>query len=340
MFLKQDSIHHVAHVSTDSTIVDTVHHERLTPAKVISWLPADATPAQQDSIVQVYFQPSPITWSNEPDTLCLPGLPAIEPELDISTAKIYNETYFTGKPYFHPELFGGRLGTAGEPIPYSIARDNLIVILLLLCFMATAVGFSMSTHFALKRIKEFFKINHRDDTDDDSALLGHRFQYFLSLQTFMLLGLVTFFYVERNVADLFSIDNYAVIAVYSLITLGYAVVKAIIYKISGYVFFDKHRTSMWMHDYLFILCSEGVLLLPLVLLQTFFAMPLEATVVGTTAVIGIGKILTFYKTYVIFFRQKTLYLQNILYFCTLELVPILAWIGLLSEATNYLKVSF
>lgn len=340
MLQREDSIQHIVAATADTTRTDTVRHEPLTPAKVIGWLPKDATPAQQDSIVQAFFKPDTIHWSSRPDTLCLPGMPADAPQTDISAAKIYNETYFTGKPFFHPELFGGRLGTAGEPIPYGIARDNVIVIMLLLCFVTTALGISKSSHFVLKQAKMFFRPRRSGSADDSGTLLGRRFQYVLSLQSFLLFGLVYFFYAERYVADLFITDNYAVIAAFSLIVLGYAVAKGLMYRLSGYVFFGKSSTSAWMRDYLFILCSEGVLLLPLVLLQAFFSMPVEATLACTVALVAAGRILSFYKTYVIFFRQKRLYLQNVLYFCTLEITPIAALAGLLGEAADYLKVSF
>ena len=46
-------------------------HE-LTPKEVLSWLPADATPAQQDSAIQRHIKISEIHWSEQPDTLHLP----------------------------------------------------------------------------------------------------------------------------------------------------------------------------------------------------------------------------------------------------------------------------
>ena len=48
-------------------------HWQPTPAEVLSWLPKNATPAQQDSAIQAHIRPSEITWSQQPDTLHLPG---------------------------------------------------------------------------------------------------------------------------------------------------------------------------------------------------------------------------------------------------------------------------
>jgi hypothetical protein len=52
------------------------------------------------------------------------------------------------------------------------------------------------------------------------------------------------------------------------------------------------------------------------------------------------KILTIYKSYVIFFRQKALYVQNILYFCALEMVPLLSLWGGLAVIVNQVRVIF
>jgi len=52
------------------------------------------------------------------------------------------------------------------------------------------------------------------------------------------------------------------------------------------------------------------------------------------------KILTFYKSYIIFFKQKRYFLQIILYFCALEIVPLFAlWGGLLS-IVDLFKIKF
>ena len=52
------------------------------------------------------------------------------------------------------------------------------------------------------------------------------------------------------------------------------------------------------------------------------------------------KSLTFFKSYVIFFRRKGYFLQNILYFCALELVPLASFGGFVAITINYLKINF
>ena len=47
-----------------------------------------------------------------------------------------------------------------------------------------------------------------------------------------------------------------------------------------------------------------------------------------------------YKSYAIFFKHGGGIVQNILYFCALELMPLLALVGILQITGNYLKVNF
>ena len=177
-------------------------HHQLTPAQVLSWLPKNATPEQQDSAIQAHIKPSEITWSQQPDTLHLPGHTAGHSWRDVNMPKYYRESYFTGKPCFHPDMFGGRLGVAGDPVPYSIARDNVITGLLLFCFIIAAIAFAKSKRFILKQARHFFRPPHDERTSGMSETSGEvRVQFFFVLQSCLLFALVYFFRVQIHVTD-------------------------------------------------------------------------------------------------------------------------------------------
>lgn len=324
-----------------SAAVQQRQHRQPSPHEVLSWLPKNATPEQQDSAIQANIKPSDIAWSQQPDTLHLPGQPAGRNWRDVNMPKYYRESYFTGKPFFNPDLFGGRLGVAGDPVPYSIARDNVITLLLLVCFVLAMIAYAKSRHFILRQAKEFFrpplseKLTAVTETSDEL-----RFQFFLVLQSCLLFALVYFFYVQLHVADTFVIDQYQVIGVFALTILGYMLIKALLYWLTGWVFFDRRQNEFWIKSYLFFLAMEGVCVFPVVMLQAYFEMPVETTLVCTAAVILLFKLLSLYKSYIIFFRHKGGFLQNFLYFCTLELAPLAALIGSLTMIANCLKVNF
>ena len=316
-------------------------HYQPTPAQVLSWLPKNATPEQQDSAIQANIKPSEITWSQQPDTLHLPGQTAGRSWRDMNMPMLYRESFFTGKPHFHPDLFGGRLGVAGDPVPYGIARDNVITALLLFCFILATIAYAKSKRFILRQAKDFFRPPHSEKMTAMTETSGElRFQFFLVLQSCLLFALVYFFYVQKRVTDTFIIDQYQVIGVFALVNLGYVLLKSAAYWLSGWVFFDRRRNDLWMKSLLFLIAMEGVCIFPVVMLQAYFEMPVETTLVCTGVVIVLFKLLALYKTWIIFFRNSGHSLQIFLYFCTLELLPLASLLGALAIIGNCLKVNF
>lgn len=316
-------------------------HHQLTPAQVLSWLPKNATPEQQDSAIQANIKPSEITWSQQPDTLHLPGHTAGRSWRDVSKPEFQGDSFLHGQPYFNPELFGGRQGVAGDPVPYSIARDNVITGLLLFCFIIAAIAFAKSKRFIVKQARHFFRPPHDERTSGITETSGEvRVQFFFVLQSCLLFALMYFFHLQIRATDTFIIDQYQVIGVFALINLAYVLLKSAAYWLTGWVFFDRRLNDIWMKSYLFLLAMEGVCIFPAVMLQAYFEVPVETTLVCTGAVIALFKMLALYKSYIIFFRHSGHSLQIFLYFCTLELLPLMMLLGVLDIIGNCLKVNF
>ena len=76
------------------------------------------------------------------------------------------------------------------------------------------------------------------------------------------------------------------------------------------------------------------------MLQVYFNLPMQNVVYYFIFILVLTKILTFYKCWVIFFRQISVYLQIILYLCALEIIPLLSLVGILVLITDRLKVNF
>ena len=100
------------------------------------------------------------------------------------------------------------------------------------------------------------------------------------------------------------------------------------------------KSEQWMKTYLYLISMEGVLLFPVVMLLAYFNLPMENAIVYVGIVVILGKILSFYKTYVIFFRGNGIFLQNFLYFCALEMTPLASLWGVLVIINSFLKVNF
>ncbi|WP_314125677.1 DUF4271 domain-containing protein [Segatella maculosa] len=339
MIQQGDSIAQAA-LSEGVPEAEALVHRQPTPAEVLSWLPKNATPAQQDSAIQAHIKPSEIHWSSRPDTLHLPGQPVGKSWRDVSLPKYYKESFFSRSPLFHPELPGGRMGVAGDPIPYSVAADNVITGLLLACFVIGIVAFRKSRGFIGRQAKHFFYVQHGETTAVTETASELRFQFFLMLQTCLQLALLFFFHTRATLSDTFIVDQYQVIGWFSGAFLVYFLLKIVIYTVTNLTFFDRKRNEQWLKSILFIVSIEGLLLFPASTLVAYFGLQVGHAVVYTFVVIVLLKIMLFCKSYLIFFKQNGSYVQNILYFCTLEVMPVLALWGTLATINAYLKINF
>ena len=325
-------------IATESA--PAVRPHSLTPKQVLSWLPKNATPAQQDSAIQLHIKASEIHWSEQPDTLHMPGHPRGKSILDVSLPQYYKESFFAKDSLFHPELPGGRQGVAGDPIPYTIAGDNLITGLLLFCFILSLLAYRQSRRFIVEQVRHFFYIT-RENTSDLSETAGElRFQLFLALQTCLLFSIFYFFYTRQWDSTTFIVENYQVIGIYTVVMALYFTLKHALYWFTGITFFDGKKSRQWQQSLLFLSSVEGVLLLPLILLLSFFNLSIQNGLFYIILLVILIKILTIYKCYIIFFRQIGFFLQIILYLCALEIVPLAILWGVLEMINGFLKINY
>ena len=311
-----------------------------TPYQVLRLLPKDATPAQQDSAIQAWFAPDEIHYSERPDTLHLPG-EAIPRDLkDVKLPTYYRENFFSNDSLYHPELVGGRYGVAGDPVPETLSNDSLISGLLIFCFLVMTFGFSRISGFIGRQVKDFFYVQRGEhsvaETGDEINI-----QLVFSVITCLTCSLLHYLYVTATGGDTFIFSTeHMLLGVIFLVMAGYFLLKFLLYTIVNTIMFDSSRNKKFLTLLIFLISMEGALLFPVLLLRAYFQFPIENAVIYTLIVVVLIKILTFYKTYVIFFAQKALYMQIFLYFCALEMVPLLSLWGGLAVIVNHLRVIF
>ena len=275
---------------------------------------------------------------------CLKRLPKQKPvdvgelHADVFEDSTHITSILSGDTLF-VERGGAGVGEQGEPVPYNIANDNFITSLLLACFLLALFASAQSHRFIARQAKSFFSAPRREFSDITETSNEVRFQLFLALQTSLLVALIYFFYWHNGDTSVNFTDKYKEIAIYTGIVAAYFFVKLLLYWITGWVFFNRKQTSLWAHAYLFLVSTEGVLLLPAVLLCAYLKTNPTKMLLYIIAVVGIVKLLTLYRSTVIFFRKKNVYLQNILYFCALEIVPACILAGILLYVSNFLRIT-
>jgi len=336
----QDSIQATTTVS--NAVDTTARHaaKPLSPYQVLRMLPKDATPAQQDSAIQVWFKPGEIHYSEQPDTLHLPGHSPGRDLKEVNIPQYYRENYFSSDTLYHEEVGGGRYGIAGDPVPYTIPNDDVITGLLILFFLFMTLVFSRISGFLIRQAKNFFYISKGEHTIIETGN-EVRVQLMFVVGISVMLSILYYFYAVNYISDTFVLDSeYLLLLIFSGVFMAYFIGKALLYTFVNNVFFDKKKNGQFLESVLFITTIEGILLFPVVLLLAYFHFTIQNAIYYCIFILSFVRILIFYKTYIIFFKQNEFFLQIILYFCALEMMPLsVLWTGLL-VITNSLKVNF
>lgn len=311
------------------------------PYQVLRMLPRDATPAQQDSAIQAVFAVENTHLSTRPDTLHLPGHDVGRDIMAVDIPQYYRETFFAKDSLLHPEINGGRYGEAGDPVPYTVRGDDMITALLLGCFIFALVAYTKSRRFVALQLKHLFYEPNELTTEVSETSNEVRFQVFLVLQTCLLLAVVSFLYVQQKIADTFILSSqYQLIWIFFGCMVAYFCLKTLLYWVVNNVFFGSKKSIRWLKLLLFTAAAEGIVLFPLVMLQSYFYLSVQNAVIYVAIVLIIVKSLLFYKCKVAFFNQKGGIVQIILYFCTLEIVPLLSLIGAMAMIVDYIKINY
>lgn len=311
----------------------------LTPYRVLQALRPDATEEQKDSAIQANFKAGAVPYNTRTDTMTSFGIRVVKMK-PIEKTRFMDTAYFHGGKYFHPERGLPTAGIAGDPAPYLLRNDNTITSLLLGCFLLAMFSFSFSKDLFLQQLKNFFFVP-RSVAEMVESAVERRFQLFFVLQTAMLLGIIYYVYQTIYLHANFRIDSQlALIGLFTGAFAGYFVLKYWVYKFVNWIFFPHQKSKQWNRTWRLLTSTEGVLLFPLVLLVVYFDLPLTSAFAYTVSVIILVKILTFYKCFTIFFSSSNVYLQIILYFCALELMPVMTSWGILEMIASYLNINF
>ena len=228
----------------------------------------------------------------------------------------------------------------GDPAPYNVGNDNVVAGTLIVCFALAMIASSMSRNFIARQIKNLF---HRPSRSANIVETGHevRFQAFLVVQTALLLS-ITYYLFTRTTNSGNDICDSPILAVgiFFGIFLSYFLLKNLLYTIVNWVYFDRRSNQQWSQLTLFLVSAEGVIIYPAVLLMIYFGLSAQYTLIYAATIVSLIKLLLFYQGYIIFFKRTAVSMQIILYFCTLELMPLMALVGILVYTNNYLTIIF
>ena len=294
----QDTVAGYSFEETADSLAAAPRPKPRTVSGILRLLPADATPEQQDSAVQAMMDIPPATHlSTRPDTLYIPGLKGSPARVDLEKYDL-RKNYFSDKEYFHPELRVNQIGMAAEPLTYRLSGDDYVT-------------------------RNFFRFQHEGDfsMSANPETKGH---VFLILQTCLTLAILFFDYTQLNLTEVFNqVSPYILLGMDTAICFAYFVAKLALYKVVNWVFFDRAQNRQWLESYLLMVTLLGLSLFALALLVVYFDLSFKPLGITVVLLVSTFKLLQLIKCKQIFFAYRFSGVHLILYFCTLELIPVL-----------------
>ena len=323
----------------DADAVAKVKHKKITPAQVLSWLPRNATPEQQDSAIQAHFQPSEIHYSLCPDTLGIPGVTFKKTTLEDLPG--YKDGFFTSDVILHQERRLVQPGMAGDPPAYRLSKDNFVTGALLLSFFIVIYVIARSSHIFIQQIKDFFYVREHETLFGESTEVEQSGQVFLVFQTCFILGILFFDYTQIHLTEVFrQVSPYKMLGLDIGLLVVFFTLKIAVYSCVNWVFFEKKKNRQWINSYFLMILCLGVCLFPIALLSVYFDLPIKTMETAVIIIFAISGFLLFHKCYNIFFNYLYGYLYLIAYFCTLEILPLLMFWQAMVYANKCLMVNF
>ncbi len=298
------------------------------------------SPAQAvgDSVVRERFL------STRPDTLNLPGLRgySLIPHID-SLQKCYTIGFFAENPLLHPELVAESPGYSIESRSYELRNDDWITGALLFSFFFSAFFIRYIRHFLIIRTKEFFSVNASDSTDvhEIKTSIENRYSLFMGILLALMYAIAFYGYTQHTLKVFMGpLSPYILIGYYIAAILSYFLFRYLLYQFVNCIFFDKKTRVRWNNTYSYLIFSETVLLFPLLMIFVYFNFSGPVGIYSLLFLFFLAKSVLLIKTYSILFNKLHCLLHFFVYFCALEIVPmVIIWTALI-RITNSLIAIF
>ena len=217
----------------------------------------------------------------------------------------------------------------GETLPYSMASDWAVTVFVLVAFFIIAIVVGRGRKLIQQHLKMIFLGKDRASFFDESPGGVLRYVGALNVVTAMLLGVAVFGYVNAGMEwGEAPVSSIVMLTAYSATILFYLLLKGGFYSLVNWVFFENIQQKNWTQTFFDVTGFSCFVIFPVLLLAVYHGVDsifLECFSIGFLLFV---KILLFYKCVKNFFRHLKEWFHLILYFCTLEIIPLfLLWEG-------------
>ena len=273
------------------------------------------------------------------DTLCLPVADTVA--RNETPPPFYKDMgFFQGDSVLHPEVKPVSTGFEGELRPYRLLHDDWVTLFVLLCFVMMVFIQKRIRSYVVSQAREFFlpskNVSKKAKPNTGAEQLIPWFMMFL----LSIMGALAVYMYTQSQQHLFlgQTSPYLLIGIYMVIWILYFMFKILIAGFLNWIFFDKKKNRLWKKSGFFLFSVEALLFFPLIIITIYLNLPPYIPLWIAFLLGSVIKILHLYKTFLIFFPNFYGLLHLIVYFCTLEIVPLMAVFITLIRVTELMTV--
>lgn len=230
----------------------------------------------------------------------------------------------------------GFVGMNAQPLPSALFRNDGVSMALMSCVILTLLFLAQSGSQLSKRIKAFFmpqqmvSATHIGDTGTYEWV-----HLLLGCQLSMIGSLLFYSYAQQHLSvDIINLPPLALVGIFTGIIMLMLIAKQRLYHFIHAIFFTKTARKRWYEAFSIIFIFESLILFPLALLSVYFDLSPEKVSITLAVVLLFVKILLLFKCFTIFFVKIKGCLHLFMYFCALEILPLLLTWGILVEITR------
>ena len=211
-------------------------------------------------------------------------------------------------------------GMPGEPLPYKLESDEVVVGALFVCFIFLLLALQRGAKSILPYLKNAVSTRCRLTLFDERTSSSSVSTVALSISATLSSAICLY---HHYVASLFmeQANHVLVMASYFMFFALLITGKSLLYKFVNWVFFEREKNNQWKEVYWEFIAASGIVLFPTVVYVTFLDSSLQISDYLLLTILVIFKILLFYKLIRNFLTLFYGVSHLILYFCTLEILP-------------------
>ncbi len=223
---------------------------------------------------------------------------------------------------------------AMEGLPYSVSMDSAVVWCFMLIFLVLSASLYHRRRMLLFRARTFFTSRR---VYSDSNVNENQNEWLnvliISIAGSLSVGILIYYCLSRQYEfpDYYDKPHW-ILLVGSLAAFAYVYLRAVVYAMVNWVFFDNDERHRWNVGYFLLTVAFGYAVGILSAVSVFLHLEIKTVTLCAVFVCILYEILHIYKLFVNFRFKRYGALLIFLYFCSVEILPImlighiLAWI--------------